>query len=156
MRTIPGAILIGISTPYRKGGLLFSKYRDHYGQNDPDVLVVHGPSVAFNNTLDQSVIDRALAADPEAAAAEWLAEWRADLSDFLDRDLITSAIDPGVIVRPPLPGIAYRSFSDISGGRSDSFAAAIVHLTANNVVVLDALYEKRAPFDADAAVKEAA
>src|SRR5262249_20172160 len=32
-------MLVGISTPYRRLGLLFQKHRDHYGQDDPDVLV---------------------------------------------------------------------------------------------------------------------
>ena len=41
-------------------------------------------------------IDAALERDREAASAEWLAEWRSDLADFLDRALIEAAVDPGV------------------------------------------------------------
>ena len=32
-------MLIGISTPYRRMGLLHTKHRDHYGVSDDDVLV---------------------------------------------------------------------------------------------------------------------
>ncbi len=81
--TLPGAMLVGISTPYRRSGLLFDRWRRHYGKDDPDVLVVHGPSRAFNPTVPQSVIDAAMERDPSAAAAEWLGEFRSDLADLL-------------------------------------------------------------------------
>jgi hypothetical protein len=73
--TLPGAMLIGISSPYRRSGLLFDKWRRHYGQPDDDVLVVRGASTDFNPTLPRSVIDAALARDPEAASAEWLGQF---------------------------------------------------------------------------------
>ena len=71
LATIPGAMLIGISTPYRRAGLLYQKWKDYFGQDDDDVLVVHGASRAFNPTLPQSIIDDALKRDPAAARAEW-------------------------------------------------------------------------------------
>jgi hypothetical protein len=37
-------MLVGISTPYRKTGLLHSKWRDHFGVDSDDVLVVQGAS----------------------------------------------------------------------------------------------------------------
>jgi hypothetical protein len=51
-----GGMLIGISTPYRRIGLLHQKHRDYFGVDDPDVLVVAGASQQFNPTLDSSVI----------------------------------------------------------------------------------------------------
>src|SRR5262249_40972434 len=68
----PGAILIIITTAYRRAGLAYNKWHDHFGKDDDDVLVVYGPSTAFNPRLPQKIIDRALERDPEAAAAEWL------------------------------------------------------------------------------------
>ena len=35
-----GGMLIGISSPYAQRGLLFTKHRDCFGKDDPDVLVV--------------------------------------------------------------------------------------------------------------------
>ncbi len=153
--TIPGAVLVIITTAYRKGGLAYTKWREHFGKADDAALVVYGPSTAFNPTLPQSVIDAALARDPEAAAAEWLSQWRSDLSDFLDRELIASAVDPNVRVRPPQSGQRYRAFADPSGGRGDAFAMAIAH-AERDVAVLDLLFERRAPFDADAVIAEIA
>ena len=60
MATLPGSMLIGISSPYRKSGLLYTKYKKHFGQDDDDVLVVQAASLALNPTLDQSIIDKAM------------------------------------------------------------------------------------------------
>jgi len=64
-------MLIGISTPYRKLGLLYQKHRDHFGQDGDDVLVVQGRSQAFNPTLTDSVIAAQRTADPAGAVSEW-------------------------------------------------------------------------------------
>ena len=146
LATIDGAMLIGISTPYRRAGLLWQKHRDHFGQDDNDVLVVQGPSRLFNPTLDQRIVDEALKRDPAAARAEWLAEWRDDIATFLSRELIEFAVDLGVTVRPPIPGVAYRGFCDPSGGMSNSFACGIAH-AEGELAVLDCLVEIPAPFN---------
>lgn len=144
--TLPGAMLVGITTAYRRAGLAYERWHAHYGQPDDDVLVVRGTSRQFNMLLPQEVIDNALARDQEAASAEYLSQWRDDLSNFLDRELVEAAIDRDVQARPPLPGTRYVSFLDPSGGRGDSFTAAIAHADGD-AIVLDALYERRAPFD---------
>ena len=155
LSTLPGAMLIGITTAYRRSGLAYEKWRAHFGKPGDDVLCVYGPSTAFNPTLPQRIIDTALARDPEAARAEWLSEWRSDLSDFLDRELIEDAVDHGVHVRPPQPSRRYVAFADPSGGRGDSFTCAIAH-SEGDTAVLDALYEKAAPFDPTLVVPEVA
>lgn len=152
--TLDGIIVI-ISTAYRRSGLLYSKWAAHFGRDDDDILVVHGPSATFNPTLPGHIIDAALARDPEAAGAEWLSSWRSDLSDFLDRELVDAAVDPGIVVRPPRSGLTYRAFADPSGGRGDSFAVAIAH-AEDRAAVLDCLWEKRAPFNPAGAVDEVA
>ena len=67
LATIPGAMLIGISTPYRRAGLLYPKWRDYFGQDDDDVLVVHGASRIFNPTLPEKIVEDALKRDAAAA-----------------------------------------------------------------------------------------
>ncbi|HEV2161186.1 MAG TPA: hypothetical protein VGR52_02970 [Stellaceae bacterium] len=151
--TLPGAMLIGISTPYRRSGLLFAKWRDHYGVNDPDVLVVKGPSTKFNPTLPLSVIEKALAKDAEAASAEWLAEWRSDLADFVDRIVVERLVPPGCSERPPEHSLTYVGFCDPSGGSNDSMTLAIAH-RQGTTVVLDCVRERRAPFSPDDVCRE--
>ena len=84
-----GAMIIGISTVYRRSGLLFNKWLRHHGRDDPNVLVIRQPSAVYNPTLNEPAlaaeIAEDIAADPERGAAEWLGEWRTDLADFVDR-----------------------------------------------------------------------
>jgi hypothetical protein len=137
-------MLVIITSPHRKAGLAYDLWRDHYGKDDADILVVRGPSTAFNPTLNPKIIEAALARDPQAAAAEWLAEWRSDLVTFLDRELIDAAMDRDVVARPPVPGLKYFGFADMSGGAHDSSTGAIAH-AEGEIVLLDALIEIRAP-----------
>jgi hypothetical protein len=139
-------LLVGISTPYRKVGLLHQKHRDHYGQ-DGDVLVVQGKSLTFNPTLSETDIQSEIAADPEGARAEWMAEFRSDLSSFLDDATIEVAIDHA---RPlelaPRAGKYYRAFTDPSGGRHDAFTLCIGHLEGEQFIA-DCIRSARPPFD---------
>jgi hypothetical protein len=103
-----GGMIIGISSPYKKSGLLYEKWRDYFGTDDGDVLVIRAPSLTMNPTLDASQIAAEIARDPAAGKAEWLAEWRDDLATFLDRALIETAVDAGVTVRPRVPNAKYH------------------------------------------------
>jgi Terminase large subunit, T4likevirus-type, N-terminal len=130
-------MLIGISSPYRKLGLLHQKYRDHFGV-DGEVLVVQGATKVFNPTLSDSVIETQRQADPTGAAAEWDAEFRTDISTFLDDELIDAAIEHGrPLELPPRPYPAfYRAFTDASGGTGrDAYTVSIAHMEAERYVI---------------------
>jgi hypothetical protein len=132
-------ILIGISTPYRKIGLLYQKYRDHFGQDGDEVLVVKGSTQTFNPTLDDATIATQRAADPAGAMSEWDAEFRGDISTFLDDQLIDAAVEYGrPLESPPRPIGYYRAFTDASGGAvgGDSYTLAIAH-KENPLFVID-------------------
>ena len=123
-------MLIGISTPYRRVGLLHAKHRDFYGVDDDDVLVVQGPSASFNPTLAEAVIAASMAADPVGGEAEWNAVFRSDLSSYLDDALIDAAVDPGrPLELPPRDGVSYNAFVDASSGvqAGDHYTLAIGH-----------------------------
>jgi hypothetical protein len=151
----PGSLKILISSVHRRAGLLFDKFARHFGKDDDNTLVVLGTSRDFNPTLDQSEIDRQLALDPEKAGAEYLSKWRDDLTNFLDRQLVEAAIEKGIVARPPRPKISYTAFVDPSGGRGDSFTAAVGH-RENTLLIIDALFERRPPFDSDATIADVA
>lgn len=152
----PGSLKIIISSVHRRAGLLHEKFAKFFGQDDDDCLVVLGSSLDFNPTLDAAEIERQVMLDPEKAGAEYLSLWRDDLTSFIDRQLVEAAIDRGIVVRPPKTGVSYVAFCDPSGGRGDSFTAAVGHRERPNVLVLDALYEKRSPFDVDDALDDVA
>jgi hypothetical protein len=153
--TLPNSLLIGISTHYRRSGLLFEKWERHFGKDDDDILVVAGPSTAFNPSLPRRFIDQAMARDPMAARSEWLGEWRDDIGAWLARDLIMAAVDAGVARRPPDRSCRYFAFADPSGGRNDAFTAAIAHVEGDKVI-LDVCYERQAPFAPTEVVAEIA
>ena len=133
LATLDNALLIGISTPYRRAGLLWQKYQKHYGQPG-DVLIVKGPTTAFNPTIDQRIIDGALESDPTAARAEWEAEWRDDVTGFLDGDWIEAAIERRGTIEPR-EGVRYHGFADPAGAGKDEFSLAIGHLEGRTRVV---------------------
>jgi hypothetical protein len=139
------ALLIGISTPFTRTGLAHERWDKYFGHNDDDILVCGGASTTFNPTIPERVVSAALSRDREIARAEWLGEWRDLESAFLPAELIHSAVDKDVQVRPPAPH-HYIGFVDAAGGAgADSFAAAIAH-QQDNTAVLDALYETTPPF----------
>ena len=153
LATLPGSMLVGISTPYRKSGLLYSKFKEHYGKNSADVLVIKAPTRALNPTIDQAIIDAALAEDAPAARAEWMAEFRDDLEDFISRDSVLACVDVGVYERAPQDDVTYFSFTDPSGGSQDSMTCCVGHRDGDMIVV-DAAREIPAPFDPKSAADE--
>jgi hypothetical protein len=88
-----GGMLIAISTPYRRTGLLYTKHRDHFGHEGDDVLVIQGDSKTFNPLLSEELVQSHRSADPEGSIAEWDAQFRSDIAAFLTEDLIELAID---------------------------------------------------------------
>ena len=150
-----GGIWIGISTGYRKIGLLYQKWRDHFGHDGDDVLVVQGPSSLFNSSLDLGMIERATAADPEAAESEWGGGFRGDINAFLSDDVIERAIDcsrPPEL--PPQQGVRYQCFVDASGGRHDSYTICIGHKDSGGRFVCDVLRGREPPFDPQEITRE--
>jgi hypothetical protein len=139
-------MLIGISSPYRKLGLLHQKHRDHYGVDGDEILVVKGGTRQFNPTLSDDTIETQRQADPTGASSEWDAEFRTDISTFLDDD---ASIEHGRPVElPPRQHPAfYRAFTDASGGTGrDSYTVAIAHKEAEHYV-LDLVRGTNGKFD---------
>jgi hypothetical protein len=119
--TVDGMI-VGISTPHKKSGLLFNKWKQHFGKNDPDVLVIQSPSRTLNPTLPAEVVEQALADDPVAAAAEWLAEWRDDISGFVTMEVLDACTPSSAIEEAAILLKSYR----ITSVQGDKYAANFV------------------------------
>lgn len=143
-------MLIGISTPYRKTGLLYQKHRDHWSVDGDGVLVVQGSTSTFNCTLSEETINTQRLTDPTAAISEWDAMFRDDIGALFDDVVIDRAIDYGrPLELPPLPAgkAFYRGFVDASGGvGKDSYTLAIAH-KENERFVVDLVRGTRGAFD---------
>jgi len=157
--SLPGSLIIGISSPYRKSGLLYQKYRDHFGKDDAKILVIKAPTTVLNPTIGPQIIADAMAEDSAAAGAEWLAEFRDDISAFVSREAVDACVTPECLERPFVHGVRYSAFCDSSGGSSDSMTLALAHTELSqdrkiSTAVLDAVREIRAPFSPESAVLE--
>lgn len=146
LATIPDSLLLAISSPYSRSGPLWQAFQDHHGKDDSDVLCWQAPTMVMNPTISQKLIDRDMARDPEAARAEWLAEFRSDLEAFLPIEAIQAVTMPGRYELPPLGDLHYVAFVDPSGGRRDAAALAIGHKEGGRVVV-DVARRWKAPHD---------
>ena len=154
MANIPGSILLLASSPYAKRGALYQTYRRNFGRDDARVLVWKAATSDMNPRIDPAIIAEAYEEDPEAARAEYGAEFRDDLADFVTRETVDAVTMIGRTELPPEHGLAYTAFVDPSGGVSDAMTLAIAHITAAGVVVLDAIREARPPFDPENTVAE--
>ena len=91
--------------------------------------------------------------DPASAAAEYGAEFRDDIADFVPREVIDAVTVRGRMELLPTAGVLYRAFVDPSGGTSDSMTLAIAH-RQGEIGVLDAVREIRPPFSPQNVVAE--
>ena len=141
-------MLVGISTGYRRAGLLYTKHRDYFGVNSDDTLVVQGSTLAFNQTLNAEALEALRAADPAAAPSEWDGSFRDDIASFLDDELIDRAVEHGRPSElPPRAGVYYRCFVDASGGvGADSYTVAVGH-KENGLFVIDVIRGTQGKFD---------
>jgi hypothetical protein len=149
-----GGMWVGISTGYRRQGLLYTRHRDHYGKPSSDVLVIQADSRTLNPTLKAETVAKASAADPEAAVSEWEGGFRSDISAFLDDQTIDAAVDHArPLELPPRREIIYRASVDASGGRHDAFTIAIGHADGDSYVI-DVVRGHRPPFDPQEVTRE--
>lgn len=158
MVTIPGAMLIGISSPYARRGLLWTKHKRHYGKPGK-TLVVQAPTWVMNPTIkrDGEFLTDAYRDDPASAAAEYGAQFRTDVEAFVSIEVVEACVAPGVRERAPRSGVTYSAFVDPSGGSQDSMTLAISHHEGNDddgLTVIDATREVKPPFSPEGVVEE--
>lgn len=152
MATVPGSVLLCISSPYARRGELWNAYNRHFGEDGDPVLVWQAETATMNPTVPAHVIADAYAEDETSAAAEYGAQFRRDVEGFLSREVIAGCVVPDRSDLPHDWRNHYAAFVDPSGGVSDSMTLAIGHKEQDGRVVVDALKEIRAPFNPDAAV----
>lgn len=137
--------LVCISSPYARKGWAYQTWKRDHANDGGRALVWVAPSLVMNPCLDPQIVEDALQEDRAAARAEWLAEWREDVSEFLPRSVIESAVVGGRKELMPGGGVRYHGFVDVSGGRQDDAALAIGHRAESGKVVMDYLKRYGAP-----------
>lgn len=148
--------LIQISSPYAKRGTLYRSFvRDFGPEGRSSRLVAKAPTTKLNPSIDQDFLADAFEDDPVAAAAEYGAEWRDDISAFISADVVNRVTIANRIEIPPEADIHYTAFVDVGGGTGgDSYTAAIAHNrqmegSRETCAMLDLLFEVRPPYSPD-------
>ena len=128
--------LIALSSPYAKRGVLWDTFKRAFGDDgETRVLVARAPSRVMNPLLPQRVVDDAMRDDPEAARAEYLAEFRSDIASFMDPELIADCTRPKPRELPFASGVSYSAFVDPAGGGADEFTLAIGHKEGDAAII---------------------
>jgi hypothetical protein len=149
-----GGLLLGVSTPYARRGALWEAFRSHFGKDGSDVLVWRAASREMNPALSHAIVAGAYLRDAASAKAEYGAQFREDIENFIPVEVVEAAIVPGRFELPPSAECSHVAFVDPSGGRSDSMTLAIAHAEEGETAVLDVLREVAPPFNPEEAVAE--
>ena len=164
LSTLGGPLFV-LSSPYAKKGELWTNYRKDFGPaGDPRILVVQAPTLKMHRSPAlQREVTRAYERDAESAKAEYGAEFRDGISDFVTAEVVESCTDHGITVREPQPRTAYSAFIDPAGGSGqDSMTLAIVHPDVvpglgrgvERTAILDLVAAIKPPFSPEAACIE--
>jgi hypothetical protein len=153
MATIPGSMLLAASSPYARRGVLFKAYDRHFGNDESLPLVWQAATRTMNPTVKQSFIDQQLAEDEAANRAEYLAEWRSDIENFVSLDVVRGCVAP-YDTRHPDSAHRYVAFADPAGGSgTDCFTVAIAHREGQQIHI-DAILSRKPPFSPNAVIDE--
>jgi hypothetical protein len=153
LATTPGSMLIGLSSPYRQSGFLYDRCKNYFGKPGP-IRIIRGSTPLMNPTIDQRIIDEAMERDEAVARSEWLGEFRSDLANAIDPDQVDAATREDDRDLPRQPNTTYRGFADTSGGRHDAYTFAVAHRDSDGRQIIDAVRERRPPFDPSAVTAE--
>ena len=148
------SMLIGISTPYSKRGILYEAFKKHYGQDEGGPLIWRAPTLTMNPTIDKKLIEQAFDQDPQRAISEYDAVFRTDIEQLIPLEAIENVTIPGRYELPRIWGTEYQAFTDPSGGRQDSFTLGIAHKDKKTKTILDLLREVKPPFEPEKVVSE--
>jgi hypothetical protein len=149
---VPGSLLVVVSSPYARRGVLYTAWQKYRDKPDSDVVLIQADTLTLNPTFDRRAIERAYEEDPASAAAEFGAQFRSDVEGFVGRDAIDAVIVPRRLELPRLAHVTYILFGDLaSGGAStgDSACFGIAHSETRDgrsIAVLDVIREFRPPF----------
>jgi Terminase large subunit, T4likevirus-type, N-terminal len=133
--------LVLISSPGAPSGVAY----DMVQCNDPDVLIWRAPSYRMNPTISRTFLEGLKRHDPMAYEREIEGQFGATESTLLDPTQVERACRQDTTHLKPHEGVSYSAFVDLSGGRVDRAALAIVHVEGSRAIV-DALHAWAPPF----------
>ncbi len=155
MATVPGALLLCISSPFARKGALWTAFKRHFGREGDPVLIWKAATRAMNPMISAATVEAAAEEDEVSARSEWGAEFRSDLEDYISREALEPLVMKGCRELGAVLRHRYVAFADPAGGSgTDSFCLAVAHPAEHDRVVLDLLLEARPPFSPEETVEE--
>lgn len=148
LSTIPGSLLVAISSPFSKRGVLYEMYNKWFGKPG-STLFWKSKTVDMHPKFSMETVEAAYRDDPHSAMAEWGGEFRSDISSYVDPEIVDSCVVKGQYELPYMEGNVYHGFLDAAGGKAhgDSFSLAITHRDRESGdLVLDLIRETVPPF----------
>ena len=160
LKTIKNSLMIGLSTPFARQGLLWEKYNTHFGKPG-STLIWTAPTWRLNLTLTKEELEEEKEVMGEAEwGAEYGANFREDISSYLPTSIIDRAIVDGQTVVPPEDGNYYFGFCDSSEGLrkgGDSMTFAVAHAEQydqEKILILDLVMEFQPPFSPEQVITD--
>lgn len=147
------SLLMVISSPFSKQGLLWSAYEKYHGKDDERCLCWQSSTLDMNPRFDAAEIAAEFERDPVSARSEWDAIFRSDLSSYCSVEVADACIEWGRFELAPMKDVAYVGFCDPSSGRNDKMVLCLAH-EEGDMVVQDLLCVKHPPFSPLEAVRE--
>ena len=103
-------MVIAGSSPYARRGVLWDAFRRWHGKDDARNLVWRAATRMMNPTVSQEFIDAEFERDPASATAEYGAEFRSDIAEFVSLDVLEACTADGVFEMPPVSGASLCRF----------------------------------------------
>lgn len=148
LSTIPGSLLVAISSPFSKRGVLYEMYEKWFG-NPGNTLFWKSSTLDMNPPFSLETVEAAYRDDPHSAMAEYGGEFRSDISSYVDPEIVDACVVNGQYELPYMEGNVYHGFLDAAGGKAngDSFSLAITHRDRESGdLILDLIRETVPPF----------
>lgn len=93
LASLPGSLLLSISSPRGRHGCMWSAFESHYAKNHDPVLFWKASSLEMNPLLDPAIIAQAYEEDPAIADAEWGGNFRSDCERLISPEMLERCID---------------------------------------------------------------
>ena len=133
-----GGRLIALSSPFGQFGELWN-HRCRFWGKDSSTLFWQASAREMNPGLSEALIAQALQDDPEGARAEWLAEFRGDLSNLFAPEALDRCTAKRRHELGPSLTVRHVAAIDAAGGGGssgrDGYAATCCHVQGGRVVV---------------------
>jgi hypothetical protein len=101
LASLPGSLLLSISSPYARRGALYEAFQEHFGKDGP-VLFWKASSLEMNPALDPRIVAAAYELDSAIADAEWGGEFRSDCERLFSEAMLDAVTDEDrPLVLPP-------------------------------------------------------